>query len=172
MFFELFLFTLIQMFSFFKFKTEKFHNGIIEYMNANDIIAHLRRKHAGFPLLTEVALVDDESGTYHQLRRIDGLLIGKSATRTAIEVKISRADFKRETHEKRRAWIKHTNRFVYVCPAGLIQPDEVPKGLGLWWVYDNGVIEKVKKCAVNKNPLPMPDHLFATLCYRLMYRKY
>lgn len=172
MFFELFLFTLIQMFSFFKLKTEKSHNGIIGYMNANDIIAHLRRNHAGFPLLTEVAITDSESEVYHQIRRIDGLLIGKGSTRTAIEVKVSRADFKRETDEKRRAWIKHTSRFVYACPVGLIQPEEIPKGLGLWWVHPNGRIEIVKKCSVNKNPLPMPDHVFASLCYRLMYRKY
>lgn len=141
-------------------------------MNAKEIIEHLRNHNSGFPLLTEVAIIDEESPAYRQLRRIDGLLIGKSATRTAIEVKISRADFKRETDEKRRAWIKHTHRFTYACPAGLIQPEEVPKGLGLWWVHPNGRIEVVKKCTVNKNPLPMPDHLFATLCYRLMYRKY
>ena len=54
-------------------------------------------------------------------RRIDGLMFDGGATRTAIEVKISRADFLRESEEKRRPWRKITHRFVYATPVGLLK---------------------------------------------------
>lgn len=102
-----------------------------------------------------------------QTRRIDGLLIGPSGLRTAIEVKVSRADYWRESHEKRRAWQAITHRFVYAVPAGLITPDEVPAGIGLWYVTENGVVS-VKSCRINKYPEDPPVQLFNALCYRAM----
>lgn len=52
-------------------------------------------------------------------RRID-LLMLDSQKWTAIEIKISRSDFYRDTEEKRRAWKTHTHRFIYATPQGLI----------------------------------------------------
>lgn len=75
------------------------------------------------------------SGTY---RRIDVLLIKTSAfakpipfERIAVEIKVSRADFRRETAEKRRAWHALAHRFAYAVPKGLISKHEVPPGCGL-----------------------------------------
>lgn len=103
-------------------------------------------------------------------RRIDALLV-KSGQRTAIEVKISRADYRRETPEKRRAWQEITHRFVYATPYGLIQPEEVPAECGLWWVYPTGGVVIAKKARVNKTPLPVPDQIFVALMFRAMHAK-
>lgn len=71
-------------------------------------------------------------------RRIDALLMRTAANpknpqyeRIAIEIKVSRADFFRDTAEKRRVWETVTHRFAYCTPAGLVKPSEVPEGCGL-----------------------------------------
>lgn len=109
-------------------------------------------------------LLNEEYAT-PQTRRIDALLIGASGQRTAIEIKVSRADYRRETEEKRRAWRAITHRFVYCVPEGLIAPDEVPAGIGLWYAAADG-IRTVRPCRINKDPLDPPIQLFNALCYR------
>lgn len=71
-------------------------------------------------------------------RRIDVLLMKTSATakpvpfeRIAVEIKISRGDFFRDTEEKRRAWHAVAHRFAYATPPGLVRLDEVPVDCGL-----------------------------------------
>jgi len=49
----------------------------------------------------------------------------------AYEVKISRADFRRDTAVKQREARLFSDQFFYVTPAGLIRPDEVPDWAGL-----------------------------------------
>lgn len=102
-----------------------------------------------------------------QTRRIDGLLVGPNGQRTAIEVKVTRSDYQRESHEKRRAWQAITHRFVYVVPAGLITAEEVPAGIGLWYATEAGVVS-AKPCRINKSPNDPPIQLFNALCYRAM----
>lgn len=49
----------------------------------------------------------------------------------AYEVKISRADFRRDTAVKQREARLFSDQFFYVTPAGLLKPDEVPDWAGL-----------------------------------------
>jgi hypothetical protein len=49
----------------------------------------------------------------------------------AYEIKISRGDFKRDTHAKQRQARLFSDRFYYVAPTGLIKPDELPDWAGL-----------------------------------------
>lgn len=49
----------------------------------------------------------------------------------AYEIKISRADFRRDTAVKQREARLFSDQFFYVTPAGLIRPDEVPDWAGL-----------------------------------------
>ena len=49
----------------------------------------------------------------------------------AYEVKISRADFRRDTAIKQREARLFSDQFFYVTPAGLIKPEEVPDWAGL-----------------------------------------
>lgn len=49
----------------------------------------------------------------------------------AYEVKISRADFKRDTAIKQREARLFSDQFYYVAPAGLVKPEEIPDWAGL-----------------------------------------
>lgn len=98
-------------------------------------------------------------------RRIDALM-RDSQGYTAIEIKVSRADFKRETEGKRRAWRAHTRRFIYAVPQGLLLPEEIPTGCGLWEIIGN-TIKVSKKASINKNVLPFPQSFYDALLYRV-----
>src|SRR5665647_2750722 len=123
-------------------------------VKAKDIIKCLSRYYSRAAFVTELTLTDEvvatvrrevyaqrarHSMTDEQLavfltpqdRRID-LLMYNSNTYTAIEIKVNYADFKRETEEKWRGWQSVTDRFVYVCPPGIIPVAEVPKGCLLY----------------------------------------
>jgi hypothetical protein len=104
-------------------------------------------------------------------RRIDALMLAGGQV-TAIEVKISVADFRRETDEKRRAWRDHSHRFIYATPPGLLKVDDIPDGCGLWEIDTNsrsksGAVAVVKRAVVNKNALVLPQHLVTAMFYRV-----
>jgi hypothetical protein len=54
----------------------------------------------------------------------------------AYEVKVSRADFKRDTSIKQREARLFSDQFFYVVPAGLLKPEEVPDWAGLIEYHD------------------------------------
>lgn len=109
------------------------------------------------------------------VRRIDFLLMRISRgsrplhERIALEVKVSKADFKRDTEEKRRAWFSVADRFAYVAPAGLIAVDELPPGCGLLEYHADAVFAsdqlRWKKVAPKKKepPIPFDTQFFAYL---------
>lgn len=159
-------------------------------MTATSVLDAVARKHSGCALVREVVVLDREmesdldawSERHHArgyvpdpsdpypatvwTRRIDGLMFDGNSTRTAIEVKVSRADFLRETEEKRRPWRKITNRFVYATPAGLLKPEEIPDGCGLWEV-DGNAVRIMKRAKSNPKPEPIPHQVLVALAYRL-----
>ena len=96
-------------------------------------------------------------------RRIDALMF-QSLLRTAIEVKISREDFLRDTYWKRRAWQAVTHRFVYVVPEGLDVMS--PHGCGLWTVDESGQITVVKRAIISRTPDPLPQAVIQRIAYR------
>lgn len=98
-------------------------------------------------------------------RRIDGLLYASSKL-IAVEVKVSVADFKRETEAKRAPWEKVTHQFVYATPKDLLKPSDLPAHCGLWEVNSNGSITITKRAKVNKQPAPMPQQVLVALMYR------
>lgn len=107
-------------------------------------------------------------------RRIDALIFASTGI-TAVEIKVSRADFRRDTDEKRRAWRSVTNRFVYLVPKGLVTPDEVADGCGLWefdetttgpFGYQHG-ISTTKRAKTNKDRQPLPFQVTRAMAYRV-----
>lgn len=54
----------------------------------------------------------------------------------AYEIKVSRADFKRDTAIKQREARLFSDQFFYVVPAGLLKPEEVPDWAGLIEYHD------------------------------------
>lgn len=98
-------------------------------------------------------------------RRIDGLLFAGSKL-IAVEVKVSVADFKRETNAKREPWERVTHQFVYATPKDLLKPSDLPAHCGLWEVGSNGSITITKRAKVNKQPAPMPQQVLVAMMHR------
>jgi hypothetical protein len=80
-----------------------------------------------------------ERGTSHWSRgerRIDALLVrtyggGSGFERLAIEIKVSRSDYRNETDEKRAPAEALAHRTAYAAPRGVIDPATLPPGWGL-----------------------------------------
>lgn len=68
---------------------------------------------------------------------------------TAYEIKVSRADFRRDNYEKQREARLFSDRFYYVTPPGLLRSEEVPDWAGLI-----EIVEGKKRIAV---PAPLRD---------------
>lgn len=151
-----------------------------EHMTASFILQAIRAKHQGAAIVPEITIEDfdladsGEAVAYlgargerpdgHKYeRRIDALMF-QTLERTAIEIKVTRADFMRDTYWKRRAWQNVTHRFIYAVPHDL----EVmaPHGCGLWKVHESGSIVVAKKAIVNRTPDPLPQTVVQRLAYR------
>ncbi|MDN5604755.1 MAG: hypothetical protein L0G59_04970 [Kocuria sp.] len=148
-------------------------------MNANDVLDALRRHHRDKALAPEMVIHSRDHAGYEawladpqgrempsQTRRIDALMFD-GPQRTAIEIKVSRADVKRETWQKVAPWLEVTHRYIYAVPAGLIEGNEVPHlQAGLWWVHDDGHIEVRRKASIKRYPEMLPQHVITALAYR------
>lgn len=142
-------------------------------VDAACILAAIRRKYSGCAVVHEVVVSDNGEGRYEKVgdqykrvtncRRIDALMF-QSFERTAIEIKTTVADFKRDTWAKREPWRRITHRFIYVVPAGL--PVMAPHGCGQWEVHEDGHITVKKKAIVNKFPEHLPQQIIQALAYR------
>ncbi|WP_202910338.1 hypothetical protein [Mycobacteroides abscessus] len=147
-------------------------------MSAQDVLDALqrwgsRRRAAIVPEL----VIGDDYGTWKnelgrgtdeprepETRRLDALMF-QTLVRTAIEIKVTRADAARETWLKVWPWQRVCHRFVYVVPAGLIELAPV-SGCGLWWVHPGGGIEVVQKTTISKTPEPLPQCVVQQLAFR------
>jgi hypothetical protein len=143
----------------------------IAHLTAGDVLDALRSHHKGAALVPEVVISDEDgrmtSTAENRLpttRRIDALMFD-SLLRTAIEVKVSVADAKRDTWQKVWPWMRVTHRFVYAVPAGLIEHPPV-YGCGLWWVHPSGRVEVKRKAKVSHTPEPLPQQVVQALAYR------
>ena len=143
-------------------------------MTSEDILDVVERKNYQSAMVRELGIYDkfamnSDDDTIPVIRRIDALLI-RSLVKTAIEVKITKNDYRKETEEKRRMWRSVTHRYIYVCPEGIILPEEVPDYCGLWWITERykGFKEcnSVKNAIINKSPDQIPERVFMNLCYR------
>jgi len=90
-----------------------------------------------------------EYGSYASYEHPDVLCYHGSLT-NLYEIKMSRADFRadfkkphRQSGPTPRFQYPHLGVYrYYVCPEGLIQPDELPTGWGLYWVNEKRFIKK------------------------------
>lgn len=117
-------------------------------------------------------LPDDFNPRRGSTRRIDGLMLGAKGRLTAIEIKISRADFRRDTPTKTRAWREVTHNFVYATPPGLVTPVELPAGCGLWEVdpdeyYLHDRVKSVVRPKPNKAVKPLPQNVWHAMFWRV-----
>lgn len=111
-------------------------------ITADDIVMGLHELHKKDLTFSEVRL----SSGFDMLGRIDFLAINPEPSTgcraTSYEIKVSRADFKKDTYEKQRGARLYSDKFYYVVPEGLLKPEEIPDWAGLmeakWFVYANG----------------------------------
>ncbi len=143
-------------------------------MNADDILDALRKAWPTAAIVPELEITDEHelanlynpAGHASLKRRIDALMIDKQV-RTAIEIKVDRADAKRETWAKIRPWKRVTHRFLYAVPEGLIDTSPViDASIGLVWVRSDGTIEWRRKCKINHVPEPLPGLVVENMARR------
>lgn len=73
----------------------------------------------------------------------------------AYEIKVSRSDFLGD--DKWPGYLPCCNQLYFVCPSGLIRPDEVGDQVGLIWVSSTGSTLLTKKKAVHRDvEIPEP----------------
>lgn len=101
-----------------------------------------------------VALTECRSGDTGEMPDAIGFRAVTAETETVlVEVKVSRGDFLADARKPHREGGNGIGLFrYYMCPAGLISPDEVPERWGLLWVDQRGRIEpKLGPVALSKN---------------------
>ena len=109
-----------------------------------------------------------DGGMYARQQRIlDGFAISAQFVKdvtVGYEIKISRSDFLRDN--KWQEYLPVCQRFYFVCPWDLIQPNELPDGIGLLYATDTGlmIIKKAKRREVDR------DKLFDVLKYLVFHR--
>ncbi|REK54735.1 MAG: hypothetical protein C6W55_10410 [Thermobacillus sp.] len=112
-----------------------------------------KRHHEDF-FLTEVKTGPTHYGA--DLHIIDALAIKKSWANpciTAYEIKVDRSDFTRD--EKWMAYLQYCHQFAFVCPKGLIQPEELPDEVGLvYYKPETGSLFTMRKPSYRQVTIP------------------
>lgn len=99
-------------------------------VKADEILHALSKRHWEDFFTTEVR----DGPSYMRYVIMDALAIKKSWKNpcfTGYEIKVSRSDFVRDT--KWPAYLDMCHEFYFVCPKGMIQPEELPNEVGLLW---------------------------------------
>jgi hypothetical protein len=133
-------------------------------MKAQEIVALLADKHAEDVFVPECKGGPTWGGEH---LRLDAWAMRKSWSRPLVwgyEVKVSRADFTGD--DKWHAYLPYCNEFYFVCPTGLIAPNEVPPEVGLLYVAKTGSRLFNKKQAQRRTQ-EIPEDLYR---YLLMSR--
>ncbi|MHA7813237.1 MAG: MmcB family DNA repair protein [Phycisphaerales bacterium] len=71
--------------------------------------------------------------------RLDAWVMRRSWANMAFigyEIKVSRSDFLQD--DKWRNYLEYCNQFSFVAPKGVIKPEELPEGIGLYYVASTG----------------------------------
>ncbi len=135
-------------------------------MTAGEIVKLLEARHA-----KDLCIPECKTGPTHHasgLQRMDLWVMPRSWAHpwcAAYEVKVSRSDFLSD--QKWPGYLEYCNYFSFACPHGLIQPDEVPEGVGLMWAAKTGTRVFVKRKPHLRRDVRIPEDLWR---YVLMAR--
>ncbi|ALS27170.1 hypothetical protein IJ21_17690 [Paenibacillus sp. 32O-W] len=112
-----------------------------------------KRHHEDF-FLTEVKTGPTHYGA--DLHILDAIAIRKSWANpcvTGYEIKVDRSDFSRD--EKWMAYLQYCHQFAFVCPTGLIQPEELPEEVGLvYYKPETGSLVTKRKPVYRRVTIP------------------
>lgn len=134
-------------------------------VRAEQIKQALAKKHSDDLFLTEVKT--GRTWDNKELLKFDAFAMKRSWANPCIygyEVKVSRSDFLQDN--KWPGYMAYCHRFAFVCPKGLIKPEELPEEVGVIWYYpDSGAL--VSKRPSKYRILDIPSDLYQ---YILMSR--
>lgn len=105
-------------------------------MTAKEIMRLLREKHKEDLFVPECKNGPTQTRSHF---RMDAWVMRKSWSDpcvTAYEVKVTRADFLGDNKWKK--YLDCCNVFAFVCPKGIIKPEELPQDVGLFYVASTG----------------------------------
>ena len=123
-------------------------------VTANDVLKGLETYYSQMGLV----LIPEVSIAYGGERRADALVVGTgNETAIAIEIKVSRQDFKHEMEspEKRQLALDLSSQYYFAAPEGLIRVSELPEEAGLLELGVDGTISVTVE-APHRRP-GMPD---------------
>ncbi|MFS0885333.1 hypothetical protein [Aeromicrobium sp. 179-A 4D2 NHS] len=114
---------------------------------------------------------DQKQGAENTIRYIDALVLFKDK-RWAVEVKVSKADLKREleTPAKSVLWRAHTNAFYFLVPPEMVDhaTEVIPPGSGILTLDpDSGGTVIVRRAKTNREPVELPEEMWRRLAARL-----
>lgn len=132
-----------------------FNNKTIK---ADEIVEALYKSHQKDICFDELRL----SSGFELASRVDFLALSVAPSTgnkaTAYEVKVSRADFRRDNHRKQRGARLYCDAFFYIAPVGVIPHEEVPDWAGLieveWAI--NKYMNNGKPYLKHKKVIPAP----------------
>lgn len=125
-------------------------------MNAQDILKLLECRHARDVFVPECKSGATDMGHL----RLDAWALKKSYTNPcafAYEIKVDRSDFLRD--DKWRRYLEYCHEFYFVCPHGLIAPEELGDGAGLIYVSRTGTRLYTKRKAPHRS-ITIPEHFY------------
>lgn len=133
--------------------------------NAQDLLDLVARKHGDDVFVHECKTGPSWTG---QHLRMDAWAMNRSWAKACVwayEIKVSRSDF--TSDNKWHGAFACCNQFYFVCPPGLIKPEELPDEAGLYWASINGKKLMTKKRAKHRPDVQFPESLWR---YLLMCR--
>jgi hypothetical protein len=130
---------------------------------AADLVGLLAARHA-----EDVFVPECKDGPSHgsDMLRLDVWAMKKSWSNpcvTGYEIKVSRSDFQRD--EKWRGYLACCNEFYFVCPHGLLKPEEIPEPAGLLVASATGsILYKKKKAGWRDAQIPDTVYRYILMC--------
>lgn len=134
-------------------------------MNAQHIVDLLAQKHS-----KDVFVPECKDGPSQMVRghlRMDAWAMARSWSNPYVagyEIKVNRHDFLSD--EKWQQYLDYCNRFSFVCPHGVIAPEEIPDNVGLLYVAKTGSRLFTKRKPVHRD-VDIPENVYR---YILMCR--
>ncbi len=131
-------------------------------VRAGDVIKLLAAKHAEDVFIPECKN-GPSMGVGASMLRMDALAFRRSWANplvTGYEVKVSRSDFLRD--EKWRGYLPMCNEFYFVCPPGVIKPEEVPEPAGLLYTAGTRTLRKKK---AKYRDIVMPEEVYLYILF-------
>lgn len=120
-------------------KTNSAHNQLIYDFSIN-------LENQGLFSFDDIEIKTSYGLTRPDIFSINKTLNDKNLNPTCYEIKHSRADFLSDMKKenKWRSYLEVCDKLFYVCPAGLIKKEELPKECGLIYQLESGEYQKIK----------------------------